>query len=517
MSAVARERLEQRLLIVAPTAKDASFVRALLGKSGLECTVCSDAIQLAGEIERGAAAVMLAEETLASGGELLVAAIERQPSWSDLPILLLTHRGADSAAALSALDSLGNVTLLERPIRIQALISAVRAALRARERQYQSRAQLLKLQEADQRKDEFLATLAHELRNPLAPIRNSVQILRLSASDPVAGQLAEVMDRQVRHMVRLVDDLLEVSRITRGKIELRKDTVELKAIIEAAIETSRPFVDAARHDLSVSLPAQPLYLHADATRLAQVFANLVNNAAKYTDECGQITISATREGDSAIIRVRDTGMGIDPDALPRVFDMFMQADPATSRAQGGLGIGLTLVRALVEMHGGRVSVRSEGRGKGSEFVVRLPLAAAPRQYGTAGALASPAAVEALPRVLVVDDNRDAADSLGSLLGMLGAEVRVAHDGATALEALGTHRPKLVFLDLNMPGMDGFEVARRIRARSEHGDIKLVALSGWGQEEDRRETAAAGFDQHLIKPADLGALQALLFSLAHGRA
>ena len=505
--------IEHRLLVVAPTAKDGSFVRSLLEGRGFECALCRDTVALAAEIERGAAAIMLAEEMLASGAELLVGAIERQPSWSDLPVLLMTHQGADSPTVLNAIETLGNVTLLERPIRIQALLSAVRTALRARGRQYQTRAHLLALQEADRRKDEFLATLAHELRNPLAPIRNSVDILRLSGGrQPVAERLVNMMDRQVGHMVRLVDDLLEVSRITRGKIDLRKETVELRAVIDAAIETSRPLIDAARHDLSVSLPAEPLYFEADATRLAQVFANLLNNAAKYMDEAGSIHVAARREGGEAVISVRDTGFGMAPASLASVFDMFVQGVPAQARVQGGLGIGLTLVRTLVEMHGGTVLARSEGPGKGSEFVVRLPLAAAaPRAAKAKPAMAS-AAVEAPPRVLVVDDNRDAAESLGSLLGILGADVAVVHDGPAALDEFGRHRPALVFLDLGMPEMDGFEVARRLRERPDYDGTRLVALTGWGQEKDRRETAAAGFDQHLIKPPDVSALQTLLSSV-----
>jgi CheY-like chemotaxis protein/two-component sensor histidine kinase len=321
-----------------------------------------------------------------------------------------------------------------------------------------------------------------------------------------------MMDRQVGHMVRLVDDLLEVSRITRGKIDLRKETVELRAVIDAAIETSRPLIDAARHDLSVSLPAEPLYFEADATRLAQVFANLLNNAAKYMDEAGSIHVAARREGGEAVISVRDTGFGMAPASLASVFDMFVQGVPAQARVQGGLGIGLTLVRTLVEMHGGTVLARSEGPGKGSEFVVRLPLAAAAPRAAKAKPAMATAAVEAPPRVLVVDDNRDAAESLGSLLGILGADVSVVNDGPAALDEFGRHRPALVFLDLGMPEMDGFEVARRLRERPDYDGTRLVALTGWGQEKDRRETAAAGFDQHLIKPPDVSALQTLLSSV-----
>jgi signal transduction histidine kinase len=426
-------------------------------------------------------------------------------------VLVLTRRGADSTLASRAVSTLGNVTLLERPVRVAALASAVRSALRARERQYETRAHLMEREQADQRKDEFLATLAHELRNPLAPIRNAVNVLRLSSSGQPAGQVWEMMDRQVSHMVRLVDDLMEVSRITRGKIELRKSMLDLASVIAAAVEASRPLVEAAKHELTVTLPPQPLVVEGDAVRLAQAFSNLLNNAVKYTDAGGRISIVARREDDGAVVTVTDTGVGISAAALPKVFDMFVQADARDSRAQSGLGIGLTLARSLVDMHGGSVTAQSAGEGKGSEFTVRLPIArAAAARAQKATAVAE---VRGLPRVLVVDDNRDAADSLGALLQVLGADVRIAHDGVTALAALPAFNPVAIFLDLGMPGMNGYEVASRIRARPDVHEIMLIALTGWGQEKDRRQTAAAGFNHHLVKPADVGALQAVLAALA----
>jgi len=320
------------------------------------------------------------------------------------------------------------------------------------------------------------------------------------------------MDRQVNHMVRLVDDLMEVSRITRGKIELRKGVVDLAEVIAAAVETSRPLVDAAGHELTLTLPPEALLIEADAVRLAQVFANLLNNAVRYTDPGGRIGIAAQRDDGSAVITVSDTGVGIAAEALPRVFDMFVQANARDSRAQSGLGIGLTLVRSLVEMHGGSVAARSAGVGRGSEFVVRLPLARheAARVPAAAGATARKFA--GLPRVMVVDDNRDAADSLAAVLKLLGAEVRVTNDGRSALDAVAAFRPAVVFLDLGMPGMDGYETARHMRARDDTRSVLLIALTGWGQESDRRQTQAAGFNQHLVKPADITALRAVLASL-----
>ena len=512
MSAPAQAQFERRVLILAPVGKDASLVEAMLQRDGIACKPCVDDVELARDLERGAAAILVTEEAAADTQGRLAGLIARQPPWSDIPVLLLTRRGADSPVVGRALETLGNVTLLERPVRVGALASAVRSALRARERQYETRAYLEEREQANDRKDMFLATLAHELRNPLAPIRNSLAILRMSAPQPNAEALHEIMERQINHMVRLVDDLMEVSRITRGKIELRRSTVELASILAAAIETSRPLIDGGGHQLTVSLPSEPLVLDADPMRLAQVFANLINNAAKYTDPGGRIAITARREGESAVITVTDNGVGIPAHALNMVFEMFAQAEPANSRSQTGLGIGLTLVRNLVDMHGGNVTAASEGRGRGSQFTVRLPLTARPQVDKENAAIAAPS-VRPLPRVLVVDDNRDAADSLGALLQIMGAEVRVAHDGFAALEEFDTFHPGVVVLDLGMPELDGYEVARRIRKRPDSRETLLVALTGWGQEKERLSTKAAGFDHHLIKPVDLDSMKAVLAARA----
>jgi signal transduction histidine kinase len=376
------------------------------------------------------------------------------------------------------------------------------------------RRRLEQLAEMDRRKDEFLATLAHELRNPLAPIRNSLHILRMSGgSGPAAERVHEMLERQVNHMVRLVDDLLEVSRITRGKIELRRERVELAAVLRSAFEISRPFIEAAHHQLAISLPTEPLTLEGDPVRLSQVVANLLNNAATYTEEGGQIWLTARREGSEAVVSVRDTGVGIPAEMLPRVFDMFAQVDRTLKRAQGGLGIGLSLTRTLVEMHGGRVEARSDGPGQGSEFTLRLPIPMqdSRRAEGRPGG-GRQATVPRRQRVLVIDDNHDAADSLGMLLKFLGADAQVVYDGPAALEALPRYRPDIVFLDIGMPGMDGHEVAQHIRQTPEFRDVLLIAMTGWGQKEDRRLSQAAGFDHHLVKPVNADTLQALLASL-----
>jgi PAS domain S-box-containing protein len=371
------------------------------------------------------------------------------------------------------------------------------------------------LQAADRRKNEFLATLAHELRNPLAPIRSSLDILRMTGrDDPANERVQEMMERQVKHMVRLVDDLLEVSRISTGKIDLRLEPTEIAPIVCTAIETSQPLIEAGGHQLVTTLPPEPLMVNGDRVRLSQVIANVLNNAAKYSEPRGQIWLTVSHDRGEVVVSVRDTGIGISADMLPHVFDMFAQADQAMRRSQEGLGIGLALVKRLVELHHGRVEARSDGEGRGSEFTIRLPLSQEPL----------PVVDEASPiidhgrrssfqrRILVVDDNQDAATSLGILLGILGSDVRIAHDGADALEAVPSFQPSLVLLDLGMPGMNGYEVARRIRELPQFQRATLVALTGWGQENDRRRTREAGFDHHLLKPVDREALEVLLADL-----
>jgi len=759
--------LDRRVLLLAPTGRDSEMTESVLQRADIHTTTCRSMHELCDEMDRGAGAVLLTEEAFVPDRTTrLHAWISAQPAWSDLPVIVLARPGADSATVATAMDELRNVTVLERPTRISALVSAVRTALRARERQYQIRdhvagrelslqaaallaaivatsddaivsktldgeilswnaaaerlfgytaeeavgkpimliippersheeatilrrlragervehfetqrrakdgrlidisvtvspvrdangviigaskiardigerkraAETLRatqehlqvvtdnmavavlrcsrdfrylwvspgctawhgrpasemvgrkiaevlgqaafdtvrpyidrvlsgervefeiqvpyqhiasrwvkavyvpthdstgqidgwvavlmdttnhhsledaLREADRRKDEFLAVLAHELRNPLAPIRNSLHIMRLLVrNDPTADSAAEMMERQVHHMVRLVDDLMEVSRITRGSIELRKERIDLAGIVRSAVETSRPLIDGARHQLLIAVPTEPLTLEGDPVRLTQVIANLLNNAAKYTNAGGQIRLTIRREGDDVSISIQDTGVGIAADMLPRVFDPFVQGARSTIHAQGGLGIGLTLVKRLVELHGGTVEARSEGGGKGSEFVVRLPLAerAPATDVIERAGRASPALSS--QRVLVVDDNRDAAESMRLLLEMLGAQVRVAYSGTEALDMLGTWQPAVVLLDIGMPGMDGHEVARRIRGQPELRDVTLIALTGWGQAEERRRSESSGFDYHLIKPADVRTLQTLLVS------
>ncbi len=403
---------------------------------------------------------------------------------------LLEKRVADRTAELVASNE-----------RLQATITERRLAEEA-------------LKEAGRQKDAFLAMLAHELRNPLAPIRNAVEVLsRLEIDEPKLDWVRAVIDRQVGQLTRLVDDLLDVSRISRGQISLQKELLELTTIIERGLETSRPVIEARRHHLSVALPPEPVWLEGDLTRLAQALGNLLNNAAKYTEEGGKIGLVAEQAEGQVVLRVRDTGIGIPSEHLPYVFDLFTQGDRALDRAQGGLGIGLALVQKLVELHGGQVEAASPGLGQGSEFTLRLP--ARTGSPAPLAASAEPAARAARLRILVVDDNTDSAESMAMLLGLQGHETRTALDGPAALEAAQVFWPKLILLDIGLPGMDGYEVARRLRTQPHMDKTVLVAMTGYGHEQDRLQAKAAGFNHHLVKPVDPEALQRILASLGGG--
>jgi len=376
------------------------------------------------------------------------------------------------------------------------------------------------LRDADRRKDEFLATLAHELRNPLAPIRNALEILKIpTVNATTVRQTRDMMERQVHHLVRLVDDLLDVSRVMRGKIELRKEPIEFAAIIASAVETAQPLIEAQSHRLNVTIAPESLLLNADPVRLAQVVGNLLTNAAKYTEPHGEIRLTAERVDNQAVLRVKDNGIGIASEMLPHIFDLFVQADHAATRSQGGLGIGLTLVKNLVDMHDGLIEAHSEGLRKGSEFIIRLPIMLLSSTLTNINEASSTTLKSASSdtsgklalshRLLVVDDNKDAAVSLAMFLRLRGHEVEVAHDGRTALELTDSFRPSMLFLDIGMPNMDGYEVARRIRQMPEFQQVALTALTGWGQLEDRKRSSEAGFDHHLVKPPEPKAVEDVL--------
>jgi len=398
--------------------------------------------------------------------------------------------------------------------RVIAALQQKAAALEAESEQRAAlevalRGKIDELAEVDRRKDEFLAMLGHELRNPLAPVTTALQIMRIHETEPSrVARSREIVERQIEHMTRLIDDLLDVSRITRGKIELREQPLLLSSVIERAIESVRPLIDERGHRILLDLPTEPITFLADPARLAQVFANLLNNAAKYTDVGGRIWLHARLEGNDLVVGVKDDGPGLSKELRNHAFELFMQGPQTRARARGGLGIGLTLVRRLVELHGGTVEALSEGPGKGTEFVVRLPLRLPPVADGappTAGVASS----GPKRRILVVDDNVDAAEALGELLRDYGHEVATAHDGPQALDNARLHHPEIILLDISMPEMDGYEVAKRIRGELGLGDALLIALTGYGEDRHRRLARESGFDQHVTKPVDASKLEELL--------
>ena len=786
--------VESRVLVLAPTGADGELSRAILTEAGFDCRVCADLPALCRELTAGGGSALLTDEALAAGDpQFLASTLQYQPAWSDMPILFLTGKGADSAAALWAMEMLGNVTILERPVRVVTLVSALRTALRARRRQYELRDRLqaqallaavvessedaivsktldgvitswntgaqrlfgyapaeaigqhitliippdrlheeemiiarlrrgesiehyetirrtktgrlvdisvtispvrdsggrvvgaskvarditgqkqsqermrqseerfrflaetlpsvvwtaapdgtityvnqrwldycgmtaeqsamnwpdlivhpddrdrcvahwtkalregtpysievrnrrhdgvyrwfmtravpfrdaggeiiswfgvttdiqdqMEMQEqlklADRRKDEFLATLAHELRNPLSPIYNGLKLLPKIRDNPAEfDETRRMMETQLKHMVHLLDDLLDISRIGRNKIQLRKEPIELAWVVNDAVEATRPLIEERNHQLAVNIPAEPVHLEADSVRLTQVLSNLLNNAAKYTPPGGRIWLTAEVTGQESgvrnqesgsggsgahgserhtanpltpvvVIRVRDNGMGMSDELLPRVFDLFEQGETHLANASGGLGIGLALVKSLVEMHGGRVDAHSEGLDKGSEFVVRLPVIAGSEVGRPDEPQAEPGAAPPR-RILVVDDNRASADSMANLLRTFGHQVCVAYDAPEALTAAATFNPDVGLLDVGLPGMDGHELARTLRDRANGQRLTLIAMTGWGREEDRKRSLAAGFDAHLVKPIKMSAVCDLLAAEAAGR-
>jgi signal transduction histidine kinase/ActR/RegA family two-component response regulator len=377
------------------------------------------------------------------------------------------------------------------------------------------------LREADRSKNEFLATLAHELRNPLAPIRNAVQILQMTATESRAiQQVVNVIDRQSRQMTRLIDDLLDIARITSNKLELRNERIEVAEVINSAVETSRPLIQQRGHELVITPAPEPIHINGDLVRLAQVISNLLNNAAKYTERGGRIWLTAERSEGEVKVTVRDTGIGIRPEMLPEIFEMFTRSDRATAASPSGLGIGLTLARRLVEMHGGVITAGSQGLGKGSEFSVRLPAfdrqAPTERTDSSVNHGSKSEKLRSL-RVLVVDDNRDSADSMGLLLGMMGNVVKTVHDGPEALAITKEFQPDVVLLDIGLPTLDGYDVARKIRQEPWGKEVVLIAVTGWGLEADIKRSKESGFNHHMVKPADPEALTQLLASLAETRA
>lgn len=511
----------ERVAVLAPTARDGDVTRRLLAEAAVDVVVCSGWRHAEELIHEGCGALMVTDATLVDPSfAVLLNALERQPAWSNLPVLALCRQGLDAPAVRAA--RLRNLTVLDRPTSTRVMVSAVRTALRGRRWQYQIRDQIdslvradRSLRQADQRKDEFLATLAHELRNPLAPIRNGLELLAgAPQSEAQFKALTQMMQRQTLQLQRLIDDLLEVSRISTGKLVLQRERLDLRRVVEMALESCAPLVARGRHQLELQLPDEAVWVDGDAMRLAQSLGNLINNAAKYTPDGGHLTVTLAHDGSDAVLSVRDSGIGLPPDMIGRVFDMFAQVSRSLERAQGGLGIGLALVKSLVGLHGGSVTAASAGPGRGCTFSIRLPLA---EPGGVQrGPVAAPAAPEARPvRILVVDDNDDAASSLAMLLAISGHEVEVENSGRAALDKASSFLPQVVFCDVGMPGMSGHEFATRLRQDARFAGTLLVALTGWGSEEDRRRSHEAGFDEHLTKPASVEAVTALLATVQQG--
>lgn len=495
--------MEYRLLIYTPTGKDARLIAQVLGQAGLTCFACTKPDAIFHELAEGAGGVVLADEAITPALlKAFVEFLENQPAWSDLPIVVLTKQGADSSEIQNIFKSLGNVTLLERPVQGVTLISAATSALRARKRQYE-------MQEIDRRKDEFLAMLAHELRNPLAPISAASELLKIENLDrDRARKTCDVISRQVNHMTALIDDLLDVSRVSRGLVTLDLKTLDARQIFALAVEQVRPLIDSRQHRLTVQTPPETANIHADEKRLIQVVTNLLNNAAKYTPEGGSIALVLDVNSEHVNISVIDNGIGIEQRVIAKIFDLFVQAERTSDRAQGGLGIGLALVKNLVRLHRGTVSAHSDGHGRGSKFTVTFPRADMSVSLVHEDRQSSePPQVK--KRLLLVDDNVDAAQMLGMLLEAAGHEVLIEHDAKAALLRARTEAPDFYLLDIGLPDVDGNELARRLRAQLETTKAVLIAITGYGQELDRRNTAQAGFDYHLVKPVDTRRLLEIL--------
>ena len=503
----------QRVVVLASRSRDAALACEFLTRAGIDVSASRSIEALMRDIATGSVdCVVLVEEAIPKPALAAFAQIlARQPPWSDLPIVLFTSRfGGTTNQALNELGA--NVTLLERPVRISTLMQAVQSALRARRRQYevrdllrrmeeanQAKSELLrKLEESDRRKDEFLAMLGHELRNPLAAIHNALHVLQHSDSPELLARQPAIIERQSRHLAHLVDDLLDVSRVTMGKINLERQWVDLNDLACRCIQALTPLAQAQRHRLEVSTTPTALIVEGDQVRLEQILSNLVTNAIKYTPPEGTIRVVAEGAEGSAVIRVIDSGVGISGEMLPRVFELFTQVEQSLDRSRGGLGLGLSLVKSLVERHGGTIEAHSEGLGRGSEFVVRLPLAAV---YAPIADEREPEAPVDVPRlrVALIEDNDDARETMAAILELYSHEVLPAADGAEGLRLILTERPDIALVDIGLPKLDGYEVARQVRAAADGYVPHLVALTGYGQPEDRKRALDAGFDNHLVKP------------------
>ena len=498
--------MDGRVIVWAP-ARDGRLTCSFLTEGGFSCVSCESWEEFRAELERGVGAVVIASEYLTESVlPNLQLFVDSQPPWSDLPIVIVV--GTEPLAEEDRFRRFGNVSLLQRPVSIDTLRSTVRAALRGRRRQYQIRDLLRQRDETDRRKDEFLAMLAHELRNPLAPLRTGLELLKLDPSADVVAHTKATMERQITNLTRLVDDLLDVSRMTRGKIALRKMTLDARQPVSEAVSVARSLAALKRLTLDVDLPREPVIVDADPVRLEQIMGNLIGNAIKFTPAGGTIRVSLNVDGEWVVMRVRDTGAGIPQGQLHRVFELFGQATDSLDRGQGGLGIGLTVVRLIAELHGGTAQIFSQGEGHGTEALVRLPVQ---RQAVALDAPGDPHVARrgSATRVLVVEDNADVADMLAAFLQQLGHEVIQARDGSTGLDLALQQRPEVIVCDIGLPGLDGYEIATRVRQQGGPRASVLIAVSGYGDSKDRERARKAGFDYHLTKPADLVQLADLI--------
>jgi signal transduction histidine kinase len=494
------------VIVVTPNAADGALSVAFLQEHGIDARGCASLRDLLPVLGGDTGCVVLVEEALADPEvDSFHAALQAQPPWSDLPILLIAGQGSSLTELVQGLfPHSGNVTLLQRPIHPVSLVSAVNVALRARGRQVQVRDLLAQREGAVKQRDEFLAMLAHELRNPLAPVRNAVYLLgTLDIQDPLFLTCRTMIDKQARHITRLVDDLLDASRLELGKVDLQLQRVDLNESVAAAVESCETATRSQRHKVNVRMPSPALAVRADPMRLEQAICNLIVNAAKFTPEEGTIDIEVSSEGGFAVLSVSDNGLGIDPDMLESIFDLFTQDNVTLARSKGGLGIGLTLVKRLVELHGGTIRASSGGLGTGSRFEVRLPLDDSLNDQ-PAPAPAEGAVHELRPkRVLIIEDGSETRQSLGMLLGIWNHEVLYAGSGPEGLDRARESKPDVAIIDIGLPGLDGYQVAARIRregsAWSRH--VRLIALTGYGQANDRVRALSAGFDMHVLKPVD----------------
>jgi signal transduction histidine kinase len=501
-----------RVIVLAPDRQEAPVPCDVLEQAGFAAVAARSVDELCRVLDEGAGAVLLGEEAIVGGqGGALRAWAARQPPWSDLPVVVLAAPGAAASARSPAVDLLAadaHVSLLDRPVRLVTLVSAVTAALRVRLHQYRMRALLERLGDSVRTRDQFLAMLGHELRNPLAAIHTATELLLRGPAEP--ERTASIIARQSRKLARLVDDLLEVSRVESGKIVLQRRVVDLRAVVERSVDAMAARAEAAGLRLEASNDRDPVPVDCDPVRLEQVVGNLLSNAVKYTPAGGSVDVTVERAGGAAVLRVVDTGTGIAPELLERIFEPFAQASTTIDRSQGGLGLGLALVRGLVALHGGTVQASSGGPGQGTELEVRLPLAARPAEPVEVLEAAPPPGVRR--HVLVVEDNADNRETLVMLLESFGHDVVTAADGPAGVRLAATERPEVAVVDIGLPGFDGYEVCRRLRGLlGEH--VKLVALTGYGQAEDRERARAAGFDVHLTKPADVATLASVV---AQGR-